>query len=446
MRALWAGSVVTASLVLVLADQSRGLSAQSADCATWMTCGAEAVAAVQKKEFERFHDLAWRAVQLGPPRHPQLLYLLSRAQSLSGRPGDAIVTLERLASMGVPTNARTEEHFKAARAHPRWPAVEALMARAAAPVEAGAVAFRLPQRDLVPEALTYDEAGSRFLVGSLYKKKIVQVRRDGTRMSDFATADTAGFGGVLGLRIDPSRGVLWVNSAATPEVEGYDPKTQEGRSHLHALELRTGKLIASLAPRGAGPHLLNDLAISRPGDVYVTDSAAGAVHRVAAGTRALEPFVTIGGGLYPNGLALDAAERTLYVASAAGISRVDLATRRVTLVEPAGDIALSGIDGLYMHRGTLVAVQNNLSGVSRVVRFTLDPTGRRVTAAHVLESNLPEFQILTTGVLVGDDFYYIANAQLRSFEAPGRIWPVDKLHEPVIRRIRLTRTTPTVPR
>ena len=437
MRALWACSVATASLLLALGSHARGLGAQSVDCATWTACSAEAVAAVQRKDFERFHDLAWRAVQLGPPGHPQLLYLLSRAQSLSGRPADAIVSLERLASMGVPTNARSEEHFKAARAHPRWPAVEALMIQAAAPVDAGDVAFRIAERDLVPEALTYDQAGSRFLVGSLYKKKIVQVRRDGTAASDFATADTAGFDGVLGLGIDRSRGVLWVNSAATPQTEGFDAKTQEGRSHLHVLELATGRLIASLAPTGAGPHLLNDLAITRRGDVYVTDSAAGTLHRVAGGTRRLEPFATIGEGLYPNGLALDAAERTLYVASAAGISRVDLATRRAMLVEPAAGVALSGIDGLYMHRGTLIAVQNGLSGVSRVVRFRLDSTGNRVTTADVLEANLPEFQFPTTGVLVGDDFYYIANAQLRNFEAPGRIWPIEKLREPLIRRIRL---------
>lgn len=431
--------VATASLLVAWVSGASGWRAQSpTQCAAWMTCSAEAVAAVQRKEFERFHDLAWRAVQLGPPRHPQLLYLLSRAQSLSGRTGDAIVTLERLALMGVPTNARTEEHFEAARRHPRWPAIEALMARAASPVESGEVAFRLQQRDLVPEALTYDEASSRFLVGSLYKKKIVQVRRDGSGAGDYTAADGAGFDGVLGLRIDRARGILWVNSAATPQTEGYDEKTQLGRSHLHALDLRTGKWMASIAPAGAGPHLLNDLAISRAGDVYVTDSAAGIVHRLRGGIRTLEPFVTIGEGLYPNGLALDAAERTLYVASAAGISRVDLVSRRVSLVQPAGDIAMSGIDGLYAHRGSLIAVQNGLSGVARVVRLTLDASGGRVTAAHVLESNLADFQFPTTGVLVGDDFYYIANAQLRNFEAPGRLWPIEKMREPVIRRIRLT--------
>jgi hypothetical protein len=36
-------------------------------------------------EYERFHDLAWRTLQTGPKNDPALMYLLARAQSLSGR-------------------------------------------------------------------------------------------------------------------------------------------------------------------------------------------------------------------------------------------------------------------------------------------------------------------------------------------------------------------------
>ncbi|MEZ5288579.1 MAG: hypothetical protein R2712_27985 [Vicinamibacterales bacterium] len=38
--------------------------------------------------FERAHDRAWRAVQQGPKDDPALLFLLARAQALSGRPED----------------------------------------------------------------------------------------------------------------------------------------------------------------------------------------------------------------------------------------------------------------------------------------------------------------------------------------------------------------------
>jgi sugar lactone lactonase YvrE len=433
-------SVVTLFILAALACASLAPRAQpsqqsgAVSCSPWLACMNESVRAAQAGEFARFHDLAWRAVQTGPPRHAPLLYLLARAQALSGRPGDAIVLLERLARMGVPTNASTEAHFASTRRHARWPDVEARLAAAREPRSAGDIAFRLGEPDLVPESLAYDAVNRRFLVGSLYRRKIVQVDEATGRMADFMTADAGRFYGVAGVKIDAARQTLWVCSAALPEMEGFTD-AQRGRSRLHRIDLRSGELVATLDPPGDA-HLLNDLAISPQGDVYVTDSEAGVVHRVRPGGTALEPFVTIGEGHYPNGIAIRDEGTALYVASFAGITHVDVATRAATLVQPAGDIALSGIDGLYLHRGALLAVQS-LPGISRVVRLALDGSGRSVTGWEALESNLPEFDWPTTGVIVGEAFYYIANAQLRSFEAPGMIWPSDKLKAPVVRRLPL---------
>ena len=49
-----------------------------------------ALAAADRREYERFHDLSWRAVQLGPRNDPALMSMLARAQALSGRPHDAL--------------------------------------------------------------------------------------------------------------------------------------------------------------------------------------------------------------------------------------------------------------------------------------------------------------------------------------------------------------------
>jgi hypothetical protein len=43
----------------------------------------------------------------------------------------------------------------------------------------------------------------------------------------------------------------------------------------------------------------------------------------------------------------------------------------------------------------------------------------------------------TSGVVVGDGFYYIANSQRRRFTAPGVPGPVEALQKPVIRRVNL---------
>ena len=87
---------------------------------TSASCRQAAVEAAARGDYEAFHDLAWRAAQKGRPNDPELMYLLARAQSLSGRPGDALVMLRRLAQLGVPTDARDNQDFERVRRLPGW--------------------------------------------------------------------------------------------------------------------------------------------------------------------------------------------------------------------------------------------------------------------------------------------------------------------------------------
>src|SRR3954451_19112956 len=91
-----------------------------ADCGTWENCRQLALQAAEQQDFEGFHDLAWRAMRKGPPRNADLMRMLARAQSLSGRPLDALVMLERLLEMGVVTDAATNDDFRRVRALSGW--------------------------------------------------------------------------------------------------------------------------------------------------------------------------------------------------------------------------------------------------------------------------------------------------------------------------------------
>jgi hypothetical protein len=102
-------------------------------CSDWQDCRAMALAAADRGEYEAFHDLAWRAVQTGPPRDPALMLMLARAQALSGRPHDALVMLDRLTQMGVPSDADTNDDFARTRQLPEWPDVAARIERLRAP-------------------------------------------------------------------------------------------------------------------------------------------------------------------------------------------------------------------------------------------------------------------------------------------------------------------------
>ncbi len=100
------------------------------------------------------------------------------------------------------------------------------------------------------------------------------------------------------------------------------------------------------------------------------------------------------------------------------------------------NVSLAGIDGLYFHRKSLIAIQID-NNRNRVIRFFLDNKIRRVERARIIESGNPVFQNPTTGVIVADTFYYIANSQLTSFER-NKIFSLDKLNEIYILKTRLS--------
>ena len=95
---------------------------------------------------------------------------------------------------------------------------------------------------------------------------------------------------------------------------------------------------------------------------------------------------------------------------------------------------IAGIDGLYFHRGSLVAVQNS-AGTERIVRFRLNAALDAIESEEVLESRNPLFDIPTTGVLVGGALAVIANSQLDSLDEQGRLKSGVELTEPVILEI-----------
>jgi hypothetical protein len=277
------------------------------------------------------------------------------------------------------------------------------------------VAFRIEDRELIPEGLAYDPARRTFYVGSTFRRKIVSVGPDGV-VRDFTGEAQDGLRGLLGLRVDSKRGALWAVSShagLTMPISG-NPRDCIGCSSIFKYDLRTGRLIKrydlSNTPR---PHFLNDLAVTSDGDVYITDTAGGAVYSISRRRDELELFVTLGERAFPNGIDLSGDGRHLLVAAAGGIRVIDVKGRRVSRMELPGG-ASTVIDGLYFYRGSLIAIQPFEKG-KKIIRYFLDKRLETVTRVAVLESEHSLMNQPTTGVIVGRNFYYIANSQLQLF-------------------------------
>lgn len=426
------------SLVLILilaANPAYSQTDKETEGRSWLHYWQQAVDAYKKQDHAAFLTNAETASKTGPKGHPSLLFLLARAYSLAGRKADAVALLERMAGMGLRVDAAANADFKSLSDSQEFKLAVAKLNANSAPFIGGTTAFTLAEKDLLPEGIAYDPVGKKFYLGSMHKAKIVAVDMKGD-VRNFTAEGQDGLTGVVGLRVDAKRRILWVNTAVLPEMRGFK-KENNGLSAVHKYDLDTGKLIKRYAlDNKPAPHLLNDMAIASNGDLFITDSATAEIHVIRAGDDRLEPFLKLDRYLYPNGIALSDDEKLLFVADFAGINVVDVEKRTRSRLAHPETITLSGVDGLYFYRDSLVAVQN-VHEPARIIRFYLSAARDRVTRAEVIESSHPAHDIPTTGAIAEGSFYYIANSQMRSLDSSGAIFPLDKLKPIVILKVPL---------
>lgn len=367
------------------------------------------------------------------PDHGGVWLELAAAHARAGNKTEAARWLEKAIARGLDFDLE-DPTFAALRESPE---LKPLLARAEANrrvVSRSKAAFRIPEKDLIPEGIAHDPKTGAFFLGSLHKSKIVRIDKTG-KVSDFTTSGQDGLWEVLGMKVDPATRTLWVCSAA-----GAAAGEADGSAGLFRYDADTGKLRSKhVLPGKPQPHLFNDLAFGAGGEVFLTDSKAGILYRLKPGQDQLEVFVGPGTLIYPNGIAISPDHKKLFVADfAKSLSIVDVATGQVRPLPHPERVNVAGIDGLYLHGNTLIAVQNS-AGVERIVRFRLNAALDAIEAEEILESRNPLFKIPTTGVVAGDSFFYIANSQLRSLSEKGGLKPEVKLEEVVILEVPLGR-------
>src|SRR6185369_16934696 len=100
------------------------------------------------------------------------------------------------------------------------------------------------------------------------------------------------------------------------------------------------------------------------------------------------------------------------------------------------DLSLGGIDGLYLAGRTMIAVQNG-TAPPRLIRMRLDAGLAQVESWEVLESNGKELGAPTHGVVVGREFYFIANSGWDRLAEDGTVKPGAAFEAPTIRVLTL---------
>lgn len=395
-------------------------------------------AAYQAKDYARMESELREALKLRPA-HPTATYNLASALALRGHGEAAIETLNGLANMGLAFDPGADADFAALRGQRDFTAVRRAFARNDEPRGTAERRFRLASPTFIPEGLAYDRERKHFYVGSVHERRIQRVLRDGSEV-DFVKAD-AGLWAVLGMATDAKRDLLWAATAAIPEMR--DARAEDlGRTALVAYRLKSGEPVHRFVLEdGPGPHLLGDVAV-HDGIVYATDTRAGLLYALDPDTGRFRALTQPGALSSPQGLAPSRDGDHLYVADyTQGLFRYTLEGGALQRLEVARDISVYGIDGLARYRDELVAIQNGIRP-HRVVRLQLGDGGTRVRRARVLASNLKAFDEPTLGVVVDDDFYFVANSQWNRFGKDHTLPPPGQLKRPQVLRIRLGQPGP----
>ena len=186
-------------------------------------------------------------------------------------------------------------------------------------------------------------------------------------------------------------------------------------------------------------HWLGDLTIDAEGTVYTTDSWNRVIYRLKIEASEIEYFLTDSDFGSLQGLDISADGKTLFVADyATGIFAVDLESRKVTRLNPGASVVPYGIDGLYVHGQSLIAIQNGVRP-QRLIRLNLDQNLTRVDSLKVLEVGHPAFFEPTLGDVVGNTFYYVANSAWPLFSDESNMPPppFDAVPNPVILKLML---------
>jgi sugar lactone lactonase YvrE len=297
-------------------------------------------------------------------------------------------------------------------------------------ISLGSTDFMLSDSGLLAEDVDYDPRTKRFFITSVREKKIVSFGASGAG-TDFAKAPDNW--PMLAIKIDPTRGVLWATEVA---MQGFSfaAESDWGRSAVLCYDLKNGNLLHRVeGPRGTA---LGDMVLTPSGDAIVSDGDGGGVYRVTADCSAMRR-IDDGDFISPQTPAMLPDGKHVFVPDyVRGIGVLEIATKQVRWLSTAGRFALDGIDGLYFDHGRLIAVQNGTSP-ERVVAFTLNVTFTKIDSETILERATNTLGDPTHGVVIGNQFYYIADSGWDVLDDHGNVKPGTKTSAPRMMRAKL---------
>ena len=356
------------------------------------------------------HTAFLKAMQLAEglrSNHPAITYNLASAYSLTGQPEPAIKYLRKYVLMNSLTDISKEEDFMAIKELKEFREIIKLSENLKDSIKESKVAFTLKTSDFHAESMTYHLTGKTFYFGGVHHRGIIKIKgkKEEIWLDD---RDEEDLYAVMGMEIGLSGKTLWVCTAALPEMKGYH-EDLDGKSSVIEFDLKTKAIVTKVVVNQG--NLFGDLTMNKLGEVFISDGRQNYIYKIQSGDTAVQRFSDLSKVTRNlQGIACSPDQTSLYVSDYVnGILKLNLESRQSSWLEFPDDIPFKGIDGLYCHGNTLIAIQNG-TRPKRVLQLTLSPPGERVQAYNVLEQATERLSEPTQGVIIGTRFYYIANS------------------------------------
>ena len=272
------------------------------------------------------------------------------------------------------------------------------------------VAYRIPEKDLIPEGITYSSLTNSFYVSSIYKTKIIQIDAETGAFKDFIPSDLLEMR-YLGMVTDETRNLLWACGNMT--------KNNENHSTVNKFNLMTGELLKSLSYKDTTANTYNDMVLDEDGNGYFTDSHGKCVYKIDTESDSISIFYNGEEISHPNGITISPDNNYLYIASTdQGIRVLDMQKREI-IGGVDSTFNSAGIDGLKYYKNSLIGIQNAVEEKTQVkiARYFLNESGTKIIKMEIIDQNNPLFDIPTTFVIVAEHLYCLANSQLKNFSS-----------------------------
>jgi sugar lactone lactonase YvrE len=393
----------------------------------------EATSAYKAKDYKLFYSKIKEAHALHP-YHQGIQYQAGLAAALQGNSQEAITFLKKAILTNADFVLDANQDLKSISQTKEFKGLLELQKKMKQPTSKSDTVFRLTDRQLHAEGIDFDKKEKVFYLGSIHKRKVVRVDAKGIA-TDFCASEFEGMTSVFGLKVDAKRNLLWVCSSPMPEMQNFDSTL---RSAVFKFDLKTRKLIrkyqASTVERDG---VFGDLILNSRGEPYISDSQNNKIFIVNESTGNLESIFSSDEFWNIQGLAFSVDEKSLFISDyVKGIFKLDLSAKTLDMVTCSLDVSLKGIDGLYRHENSLIAIQNGVNPF-RIIQLQLTKEGTTAANFQMLENNHPAFGEPTLGTLQDNTLYYIANSQWGGYDKEHKPKPADKLQDIVVLSLKL---------